>query len=198
MKILIISLSIIVVLFIIFQTYLYMMATKTASQPYTVMLKGNDFEIRQYPVATMARVTSHASKYSDLANSGFGTLANYIFGGNETSEQIAMTSPVHMDINDSLSSMSFVMPEKYSINNLPKPNDKEVEIYTTDVDFVAVITFDGFASDEVINVQKQKLKNALDVSKITTIGHYRFLGYNPPYQIFGRKNEVIVSINWDK
>jgi hypothetical protein len=31
---------------------------------------------------------------------------------------------------------------------------------------------------------------------ITSYGHYRFLGYNPPYQLFGRRNEIIVSVEW--
>jgi hypothetical protein len=31
---------------------------------------------------------------------------------------------------------------------------------------------------------------------ITSYGNYRFLGYNPPYQFIGRRNEIIVSVEW--
>jgi len=35
----------------------------------------------------------------------------------------------------------------------------------------------------------------LQASKISYHGHFRFLGYNPPFQLFGRKNEIIVSVD---
>jgi acetylornithine deacetylase/succinyl-diaminopimelate desuccinylase-like protein len=45
----------------------------------------------------------------------------FIFGGNESNTRISMTAPVHMDINDSESAMSFVMPSKYDEQSLPSP-----------------------------------------------------------------------------
>lgn len=32
-----------------------------------------------------------------------------------------MTSPVHINLNDSSTTMSFVMPSKYNMNELPNP-----------------------------------------------------------------------------
>jgi len=64
----------------------------------------------------------------ELSGSGFRKLAGYIFGGNETATQIAMTAPVHMDINDTLLTMSFVMPISFNKVNLQKPNDSGVSI----------------------------------------------------------------------
>jgi hypothetical protein len=144
----------------------------------------------------MATITSSAKTYKELGSSGFNKLAGYIFGGNKEKKQIAMTSPVHMNINDSMSTMSFVMPSNYDKNNLPLPNNSEVKIETTRDEYVAAIRFGGFTSDKDIKENKEKLENALKTNAISYYGHFRYLGYNPPYQLFGRRNEVIVAINW--
>lgn len=181
---------------VIFQSFTLMSAIKTEKQKYTVILKDKDFEIRFYPSATIATINSNAKIYKDLAGSGFRKLAGYIFGGNETGTNISMTSPVHMDINDSVSSMSFVMPSSYNQENLPKPNDPNVQIQKTADEYVAVIRFGGFASDKDLLFYSGKLHDILVEKGITSYGHSRFLGYNPPFQLIDRRNEIIVSVNW--
>jgi hypothetical protein len=196
MKIAIIIAIIVIVILIVFQTYTTMASEKSETQPYKVVQIEKDFEIRFYPSTTMATIASSAKTYKELGSSGFNKLAGYIFGGNKEKKQIAMTSPVHMNINDSVSTMSFVMPSNYDKNNLPLPNNSEVKIETTRDEYVAAIRFGGFASDKDIKENKEKLENALKANAISYYGHFRYLGYNPPYQLFGRRNEVIVSINW--
>ena len=182
------------ILFIIFQSFVYMSTNKTKEQPYTVLEKDGDIEIRLYPSATLATVQSKAKSYSEMASPGFRTLAGYIFGGNESETQIAMTSPVQMDINDSLSSMSFVMPEGYDMNNLPKPNNSQVILSQTEEQVMAAIRFSGFADDASREKHKQELLNYLNSKGIQTKGNFKFLGYNPPYQLVGRRNEVVIEI----
>jgi hypothetical protein len=145
----------------------------------------------------MATITSSVKTHRELGSSGFKKLANYIFGGNQEKKQIAMTAPVHMDVSDSLSSMSFVMPANYMKDNLPLPNDSTVKINTTSDEYVAAIKFEGFASEKDIKFYTEKLEKALKEKGISYYGHFRFLGYNPPYQLMGRKNEIIISVNWD-
>jgi hypothetical protein len=174
-----------------------MAANKTEEQKYTVILKEKDFEIRFYPSATVATIHSNAKTYRDLSGPGFRTLAGYIFGGNSTNTSIAMTAPVHMDINDSVSSMSFVMPSSYDEKNLPKPNDPNVLIQKTADEYVAVIRFGGFASDKDLILYSGKLQDILKEKGITASGNPRFLGYNPPFQLLDRRNEIIVSVNWE-
>jgi SOUL heme-binding protein len=197
MKTFLIILSILAVLFIIFQAYTTMATNKSEEQPYKVIKTEKDFEIRFYPSVTMATITSSAKSYKELGSSGFNKLAGYIFGGNDAKKQIAMTSPVHMDISDSISSMSFVMPSTYNAENLPKPNDAAVNINKTADAYVAAIKFSGFASDNDIKNQTETLKNALKAASISYYGNFRYLGYNPPYQLVGRRNEVIIDVNWD-
>lgn len=171
---------------------------KTETQPYQVVHIEKEFEIRFYPSTTIAQITSTAKTYKELANPGFRKLAGYIFGGNEAKKSIAMTSPVHMDINDSLSSMSFVMPSSYSKDNLPRPTDSSILITTTKDEYVAAVKFSGYASDADIKEHSTQLEKALKASNIRYFGNFRFLGYNAPYQFFGRRNEVIVSVDWPK
>jgi hypothetical protein len=173
-----------------------MAAEKTETQSYRVVRTETEFEIRFYPPAILATVTSSAKSYKELASPGFRKLATYIFGGNQSNQSIAMTSPVHMNINDTSSSMSFVMPSNYTKENLPKPNNSEVEVQTTDQEYVAAISFGGYANDDDIKTYSAKLENALKAKAISHHGNFRFLGYNAPYQFWGRRNEIIVGIKW--
>ncbi|MBK6963226.1 MAG: heme-binding protein [Bacteroidales bacterium] len=198
MKTFIIITTIGILLVVLFQSYTIMSSNKTEEQKYTVILKEKDFEIRFYPSATIATITSDAKTYKDLSGSGFRQLAGYIFGGNETNTSISMTAPVHMDINDSVSSMSFVMPSGYTEENLPKPNNSNVIIQKTQDEYVAVIRFDGFASDKDLNFYSEKLHGILTEKGLTSYGNTRFLGYNPPFQLVNRRNEIIVSVNWEE
>ena len=169
----------------------------TETQDYKLIQKEKGFEIRYYPASTMAKVTSNIKSYKDLGHSGFGVLAKYIFGGNSEKQQIAMTSPVHMEISDSVSSMAFVMPSKFNKDNLPSPDNDNVVIETTEAEYVAVISFGGFANETSINENKELLAKALKKKGITYHGNFRFLGYNSPYQLVGRRNEVIVALDGD-
>jgi len=174
-----------------------MSINKTETQAYNVIKMEEEFEIRYYPAATMAMISSSSTSYRDLGSSGFSKLAKYIFGGNSEKKQIAMTSPVHMDIGDSNSTMAFVLPSAYNQNNLPKPNDSNIAIKTSTPEYVAAIKFGGFANDESIRKHRMLLEEALKAKGLTYYGNFRFLGYNPPFQFFGRRNEVIVAVNWN-
>jgi hypothetical protein len=194
MKVLIIVAAVIIVTIVVFQSYTVMSSNKTEEQKYTVIRKEKDFEIRFYPAATIATIHSNAKTYKELSGPGFRQLAGYIFGGNARETQISMTAPVHMDINDSVSTMSFIMPTVFNESNLPKPNNPNVIIKKTSQEYVAVIRFGGFTSDDDLKFYSAKLQKLLKEKGISTYGHYRYLGYNPPYQLIDRRNEIIISV----
>ena len=171
-----------------------MASGKTEEQKYTVVSSNEEFEIRFYPSATLATVYSTANSYREVSRPGFRTLAGYIFGGNESETQISMTSPVHMNISGDRSSMSFVMPSTYNPDNLPKPDNSKVIIEKSKDEYVAVIKFSGYASDNTIKKQSEKLRKLLIENGIEFSGNFRYLGYNPPYQFINRRNEIIVSV----
>lgn len=174
---------------------IYMATNQSETQAYSVIRSEKDFEIRFYPSRTMASITSSTKSYKELSNIGFQRLAHYIFGGNEGKQTIAMTSPVYMDINDTASSMSFVMPAQFTIENLPKPDDNRVNLKKIPDQYVAVIRFGGYASDEEILTHRKKLESALNKNAISYYGNFQFLGYNAPYQFWGRRNEIIVQVD---
>lgn len=193
---LIIILAVIILITLLLQSFTIMSTNKTEEQKYSIIQKYKDFEIRFYPATTIATINSNAKTYRDLSGPGFRKLAGYIFGGNEANTKISMTTPVQMDINDSVSTMSFIMPSAYTKENLPKPNDPNVQIKNTADEYVAAIKFGGYASDKDLKFYSEKLQNLLKENGITSIGNYRFLGYNPPFQFIGRRNEIIVSVKW--
>jgi hypothetical protein len=196
MKMLIIILAVIILVTLLLQSFIVMSTNKTEEQKYSLVRKYKDFEIRFYPSATIATISSNAKTYRELSGPGFRKLAGYIFGGNEANKKISMTAPVQMDINDSVSTMSFIMPSAYTTENLPKPNDPNVQLKNTADEYVAVIRFGGYASDKDLKFYSEKLQNLLKENGIISFGNYRFLGYNPPFQFVGRRNEIIVSVEW--
>jgi len=188
--------TILLVLFI--QTFTTMASAKTERQKYRVVYSEKGYEIRFYPSATLATVYTSAKSYRELSGTGFRRLAGYIFGGNESGQKIAMTAPVHMDIQDRGSTMSFVMPSAYEMDNLPSPNDGGVVLETTEDEYVAVLKFRGYASDRDIKSYSEKLATMLEAKGIKYTGNFRYLGYNPPYQFIGRRNEIIVKVEWSE
>jgi len=181
---------------LIIQSTTTMAFGETEKQKYRVVHSEKEFEIRFYPSALLATVYSDASTYRELAYPGFRKLAGYIFGGNESETKISMTSPVHMDMDSA--SMSFVMPSSFSEENLPMPDDPGVKIERTDDVYVAAIRFGGYASDKDIRNYSEKLRTLLEEKDIKWYGNFRYLGYNPPFQPFGRRNEIIVNVEWQE
>lgn len=196
MKQMSITLGVLLLIFLVFQSYMSSSLSKIEKQPYRVIRKAEGFEVRYYPPAMFATVRSKAKSYRELSGNGFRRIAGYIFGDNASSEKIAMTSPVHMDINDSNSSMSFVMPATFNEESLPRPNDPSILIHQTKGEYVAALSFGGFANDASIRKYSEQLREHLLQQGIKVIGNYRYLGYNPPYQLIGRKNEIIVEVDW--
>jgi hypothetical protein len=180
------------IIFIVFQSFRKFSASTIETQKYRVVKKEHGFEVRFYPKATFATIRSSGANYKQVASSGFRKLAGYIFGGNNQNKSIAMTTPVRMEMSEKGSAMSFVMPEKYDMASLPKPNDATVEIKQSE----EVIAFGGYANDEKIDDYKNKLVALLQKKNIKIIGNFNFLGYNAPYQFIGRKNEISIPIEW--
>ena len=125
-------------------------------------------------------------------------MAGFIFGGNNENKSIAMTTPVHMEMGDSAGTMAFVLPKNYNKENLPKPNDTSIVIKTSKAEYVAAIEFSGFTNTKKIEAHIEILKQILQKKNMSTKGNFHYLGYNPPYQLFGRKNEIIVTIDYQQ
>lgn len=196
MKILVITLGIILIIFIIIQIFAMSTQRNIETYPFVVDKKYDAFEIRTYEATLFTSVQLSENKYKNASNKGFGILAKYIFGGNEKNEKIAMTSPVAMSLDDSIT-MMFMVPKKYSKEMLPKPNQSNIKFREEPAKKVAAITFGGWANDEKIEKYKKELIITLDKEGIAYSNRFYFLGYNPPFEFFNRKNEIIVELNTD-
>ncbi|MDD1705873.1 MAG: heme-binding protein, partial [Methanoregulaceae archaeon] len=119
----------------------------TDEVPFIVKEQQGEAEIRTYPAIRVASV----SGYQD--NEAFRFLFRYITGNNRAKKKIAMTAPVITAetipmtapvISDG-STMSFAMPEDYSLESLPQPSEIEVQLHEIPGRDVAVIRFSGRA-----------------------------------------------------
>ena len=193
MKIASIILGIIAVAFIAVQIFALRSQKNIETYSYVVNKEYDQFEIRRYEATLFSSVKLSGTTYKETSSEGFSVLAGYIFGNNERSEKIAMTSPVAMTLEDS-STMLFMVPNKFNKETLPQPNESKIKFHNEPAKTVAAIQFKGWASDKKIENYKQKLIAALDNEGISHTDRFYFFGYNAPYEVFNRKNEVIVEL----
>ena len=162
---------------------------------YKVIKMVGEVEIREYPQMILAQTKLGNKRYDSNGNNGFGTVANYIFGGNQQQQKIAMTAPVIMNMSDTEASMSFVMPSQYQMSELPTPNSTAVSLVSQDSMKLAVLRFGGFSSDEKIAKHAQILTQVLKENNIRTKGSLLYMGYNAPWDVINRRNEVAFQID---
>jgi hypothetical protein len=193
MKIFLIS---VVVVLLVGGLLVLLLSSKTGNietPQYKVIKTIGDVEIRQYPKMIVAQTTLFDTSMEKSMNSGFRTIAGYIFGGNDSNQKIAMTAPVVMKMGDT-SIMYFVMPKQYKKDELPKPTSSKVKILEEDEKYLAVVSYSGFSSAEKIEIHRKQLETVLNKNKIKTIGSYLYMGYNAPWDIINRRNEVAIEV----
>ena len=166
----------------------------TEVQTYQVLRTDGPFEIRYYPPAVLATVDVAGSRYEEVSSRGFRRLANYIFGGNTRQQKIAMTAPVHMEMGVEKSTMSFVMPAAYALADLPQPAAADLRLHQSARETVAVLRFSGWARQHRLDDHVQKLITWMEEQDLEPLGPWRYLGYDPPWRMTNRRNEVVIPI----
>ena len=193
MKILIGIFGIIIILFVISQLFFLNSQRNIETYAFKIIDTYETVEIRQYEASLFTSVEIPSNNYRKTSSKGFSILAGYIFGGNDKKEKIAMTSPVAMSLKDA-ATMMFLVPKKYTRDNLPVPNDSSIEFKDMPEKKVAAISFSGWANDSKIASFKKKLIDVLESKGIQYTDNFYFLGYNAPMEVFNRKNEIIVEL----
>jgi len=194
MKYILLSAFILVALITISQIVVSKSTSDTNTIKYETLATKDGFQVRKYPELTVASTELSSSSYSNNSSIGFRKIASYIFGGNSAKQQIPMTSPVQMEMGTD-ATMSFFMPGDMEPKDYPTPNRKDVTIHIQPSKIVAVIEFSGWASDKVLKQQFNTLKSKLKKASIEFEDSFSYLGYNPPYQLINRKNELIIVLN---
>lgn len=177
---------------------------------YEVIENDDKKEIRYYPSYIVAQVT--VDDRDDPERKAFRILADYIFGKNkskseismtapvitaEETEEISMTAPVIMSPEEkNKMTMSFTMPSKYKMEDLPEPIDKRVELAKVSDHYVAAFKYSWFMNKDKNSRLAKKLINWLESKpNYTPVSEPYFAGYNPPWTIpFLRRNEVLIKL----
>ena len=164
---------------------------------YAVIEKSGAFELRAYEPKIIAEVLV-SGNMKQASNAGFKQIAGYIFGGNTSqkggAEKISMTTPVTMEQSDNQWRVHFVMPSKYTMATLPKPNNTAVTLRQIPKRNYAVIRFSGFAGAQKVANMTASLEDWMITKNITVRGKAELSRYDPPWILpFFRRNEVMIA-----
>jgi hypothetical protein len=180
----------------------------TEEPRFSVIDKIGVIEVRQYGARLAADVVVQGDEESARSD-GFRLLADYIFGNNtartkiamtapvaqERSEKIAMTAPVSQTRDGSGWRVRFFMPEKYTRETLPQPNNPAIQIVDVPGDTMAVLRFSNSRSAEAVASQTATLLRGIEGSRWAVAGAPVTWLYDPPWTLpFFRRNEVAVPV----
>ena len=160
---------------------------------YNIIKKIENIEIRQYNKLIYA---SYTPKNKFDRNNSFRNVADYIFGNNLKNLKIDMTSPVVIKLHNK-HEMAFIMPKKFKIDKLPKPNNKEISIYEESSNIKACIKYSGYSNSKTEQKKINELKKVIEKHNINHNNDFEVLVYNSPWKIINRRNEITVSIKYD-
>jgi hypothetical protein len=180
------------------------------SPKYRIISKDGDFEIRRYTPYIIAKVKVKGN-FKESSSKAFRILAGYIFGKNKGDTKIPMTSPVEIESkaikiemtspviitqSDDNYTMSFSMPSKYSLDELPKPLDERIEFKQIKPRLIASHKYSWLSSKARNDIKAKELTTWLKENKKYRIeSNYIYAGYNPPWTIpFFRRNEIHINI----
>jgi hypothetical protein len=198
---------------------LTMSAARATEEPrHTVVHTAGSIEIRDYAPMILAQVQV-AGGMGDASNRGFRPLANFIFGGNRLpggseSAPIAMTTPVMQQRSATIAmttpvtqsrsedggwQVAFIMPQEWSLETLPAPNDPTVQLRPLPARRMAVIRFAGGPNEERFEAKAAELSAFLAERGIEAAGAPIYARYNPPWVPTPfRRNEVMIEIPADQ
>ena len=180
-----------------------------AEEPrYQVVQRVGAVEVRQYGPRVAAETAVPGSEM-DARYAGFRRLADYIFGGNRSRTEIAMTAPVAQQketiamtapvaqARDAAGQwvIRFFMPAKYTMETLPEPLNPAVRLVAVPGETLAVLRFSGSTDPEAVAAKRDALLRALQGSAGRSDGATLTWFYDPPWTLPPfRRNEVAVPV----
>ena len=135
------------------------------------VVEGNDkIEIREYPASIVAEAEVSGQR-NEAIGQGFRTIADYIFGNNNSAQKVVMTAPVTQQRVETFPMSAPVtqqgdeltwrvrvfMPAGLTIETLPRPNNPSVKLKENSEKRFAVIRFSGVASQEGLKLHTEEL-----------------------------------------
>ena len=176
---------------------------------YKITKKDGPFELRQYSPHILAETSVDAS-LEQAGNKAFQRLFGYISGKNKTQTKIAMTAPVSQESSSDKIAMtapvgqqksengwmvSFIMPQSYTIETIPLPDDKNIQLRQVPAQEIAAIIYSGTWSEENYLEHLGKLKEWVKKQDLQIINKPVWARYNPPFTLwFLRRNEILFLV----
>jgi hypothetical protein len=167
-----------------------------------------DHQIREYPALTVAETLVNGPRREAL-DQGHQILADYLLAKSRDGEALPMMNPVMQDGGDPMGSdpplfdddlegawrTRFVMPDGLSADELPDPPEG-VQLVELPARKVAVVSFSGRATDELLAEQEDRLRGWLAKRGERSNGEPEYAFYNSP-MIPGpmRRNEVWLALS---
>jgi hypothetical protein len=182
---------------------------------YQVVRTYPGFELRRYKPYIVAE-TEVSGGFDEVGNQAFSILAGYIFGNNRSKTKIEMTAPVSQqpagggerigmtapvtqkplagsDGNSYI--VSFVMPARFTLQNLPEPTDPRVHFREEPARLMAVRRYAGRWTEENYRRNESALLAAVRDAGLKAIGEPIYARYNSPFSLwFLRRNEVMLEV----
>ncbi|NMC26791.1 MAG: heme-binding protein [Syntrophomonadaceae bacterium] len=158
---------------------------------YQVLEKDGDIELRRYETYYTAGVEQDG--LSD--DSGFRQVFDFISGNNVSHEKIAMTIPVINELKPGNTSTEFVMPHKYSFENIPRPNNPRIVLKKIEGTLTAAIAFSGTVHEKEVRHYEEILTEWLARKNLKPSGAFKLARYNSPFSLpLLRRNELLIDI----
>lgn len=189
------ALSALIALLVIAAGSAFVYAASNVEKPkYSVIEKDGPFEIRQYPALRVAEISRSGDRGNAVRNA-FGPLASYIFAKKREGEKISMTAPVTQQKAGETWTVQFIMPSKYSLEDLPRPDNAQVRLREIPAKKRVAIRFSGRQTDKLLAEKEQELRAWLRKKGITPKGEPLYAYYNDPFTPgFMRRNEVLFEL----
>lgn len=167
----------------------------TEIQPYEVLAKYPNFELRRYPAGVQIETVAKGD-FVRAGNLGFGPLVRFISGNNKANRSIAMTAPVIQEsAGPSTHMVRFVLPKGLKVTEVPASLDPSVKIIEVPEHIAAVKRFSGSWDQEKFEEEGRKLVSEVLTSGLEPMGSLYFARFDPPWKPgFLKRNEVLIRV----
>ncbi|MFM5904058.1 MAG: SOUL family heme-binding protein [Microbacteriaceae bacterium] len=168
----------------------------TERQPYRVLERLPNFEVRLYPRHVLVEVVTKGS-FVQAGNTAFQPLVSYISGRNVDRQKFAMTAPVLQapDASETVHKVSFVLPANTSPDAIPKPSDGFVTTRVVEEKRVAALGFGGSWNEARFKEQGRTLLESVKAAGLKTAGDVYFARFDPPWKPgFLKHNEALIDL----
>ncbi|RIA55154.1 SOUL family heme-binding protein [Dichotomicrobium thermohalophilum] len=186
----------------------WIIVTQNIETPdYESVVQDGSFEIRDYPEMIVAEVRRTGTR-DKAVREAFEPLADYIFARERGGDSISMTAPVTQEPTDKIAMTApvtqtqregewvvrFIMPAKYSMDELPAPGS-DVTLERIPPERRAAIRFSGSWDTELFSRKTEELRKWLAERGVEPTGPPTYAYYNDPFTPgFLRRNEVLFDI----